>query len=377
MKIKSTVAVLLAQALLAFLPVTVFPPAVAAQDSPHVENRVLLVFDTSSDMKKMLPAEVKGIKQLFALTFSSQLQRGDSIGVWTFGKELKTGACPLQRWDPYQVNTICSNILTAIEHEHYSKTTSFKDLMPALNRLMAASPQLTTFVFCDGNGEIFGTPVDKSINNIFKDNSGQMRHIRQPFVIVFRTQYGQFTASTINTAETINVPHFPTSPQPAPPPVVQEPPPPPAPTAPPLIIIGTTVRTNLPPPAPAPAPATPSAPIKSTAAPPVTISMPVTNEAPKAKVVEPTSSAPESNAVAPLAAEVAPTNMAAPLPATVSAPPTPPAAEAPETAGEGKGDWIALGAGIVVGAGAVIFFVARRSRRHASPSLITESLKKR
>jgi hypothetical protein len=380
MKNKRTPVNFLGCALLALLAVTAFLPAGRAQlppPRPYVENRVLLVFDTSSAMKKRLPEEEKGIKRLFALTLSSQLQDGDSIGVWTFDENLRTGEFPLQRWQAEDIMTISSNILTFVEKHRYSKTTSFEKLMPRLNNVMAGSPRLTTLVFCDGEAPIKGTPVDDSINAIFKKNEGLMRKDREPYVLVFRTQQGNYVGSTINTATSINVPQFPPPPAPAPPPVIPPPPPAPVPTVPPLIIIGRGSDTNMPPPASAPAP-----PQQQTPPPPPVNMAPANSSSLIIKMTPPppppatNTSVPETNAV-PATVEAAPTNVAPPR-ELMSVPSAPAATmQPPKNAGPSRGVVLAIAGAILVLAVIVFIVISHGSRSRNSSSLITESLKKK
>jgi hypothetical protein len=356
--------------LLVLLMVTAFLPALRAQTSPprqRVENRVLLIFDTSSAMKKRVPDEERGIKRLFALTLSSQLQRGDTIGVWTFDQNLRTGEFPLQYWQPENINTICSNIITFVEKHHYSKTTSYEKLMPELTSVMENSPRLTTLIFCDGEVPIKGTPVDNAINAIFKKNESLMRKDREPYVLVFRTQFGKSVGSTINTAVTINVPQFPLPPAPPPPPVIPPPRSMPVSTVPPLIIIGRGAETNAPPPPPAPA-----------QAPPATVA--ASNASPGSLVVIMHPAHPATNAPAPEtnAVEAAPTNVAPP-PEVMSPPPvtnftaTATATETPIP----RNVLLAIAGGIVVIVVVGGIMLSRRGRRRNSTSLITESLKKK
>jgi hypothetical protein len=350
--------------LVALLAVTAFLPASRAQSSRrHVENRVLLIFDTSSAMKKRLPEEERGIQKLFALTFSSQLQRGDTIGVWTFDQNLRTGEFPLQYWRPEDISTISSNVITLIEKHHYSKTTSFEKLMPMLYGVMGSSPRLTTIIFCDGEAPIKGTPVDFSINGDFKNNEAAMRKDREPYVLVFLTQSGSYVGSTISTAESINMPQFPLPPAPPPPPYI--PPPAPEPTVPPLIIIGRGSDTNVPPPAPAPSQQqTPlPAPASSSS---LIIVMPPPHPAVK------TNSVPETNTI-PVTFEAAPTNAAPPPPPS---PPPAPVATATATA-ISPGVLIAIVVGVLIMVGMVGYMISRSARRRSSSSLITESLKKK
>jgi hypothetical protein len=374
--------------LLALLAATTFPSALRAQSSPrHKESRYLLIFDTSSAMKKRLPEEEKGIKRLFALTFSSQLHEGDTIGVWTFDENVRTGEFPLQYWRGEDINLISSNIITFVEKHRYAKSTSYQKLIPKLYEVMNDSPRLVTLIFCDGETPIKGTPVDSSINEVFKKNEALMRKDREPYVLVFRTQSGNYVTSTINTAASINVPMPPAPPPPARSPMYLPPSAPlPESTAPPLIIIGRAVGTNLPPPALVPSPAPPPEQTPPPAPAPVT----ATNEAPAnsssliivmppPKRAVPTNSVPEAtsetNAIP--AAEAAPTNVTPP-PEVMSPPPAAPATttQAPETP-VSRGILIAIAGGVIVIAGVGVYAISRRSRRRSSTSLITESLKKK
>jgi len=48
------------------------------------DNRYLLVFDTSSEMKKRLPAVQRALDTMLAGSMGGQLQTGDTIGVWKY-----------------------------------------------------------------------------------------------------------------------------------------------------------------------------------------------------------------------------------------------------------------------------------------------------
>jgi hypothetical protein len=374
MRINKSVVSFLGYALVALLVVTAFLPALRAQSSRrHVENRVLLIFDTSSAMKKREPAMERGIKRLFALTFSSQLHDGDTIGVWTFDQNLRTGEFPLQYWQSGEINTISSNIVTFVEKHHYSKTTSFQKLMPMLYSIMNSSPRLTTLIFCDGEAPIKGTPVDNSINGDFKNNETVMRKDREPYVLVFLTQSGNYVSSTISTADSINVPQFPLPPAPPPPPPVTAPAP--MPPVPPLIVIGRGSDTNVPPPVPTPAPAPPQQQTPPPSPAPAGSSLIIKMSPPPPPATN--TSILETNAV-PATVEAAPTNVAPP-PEVMSAPPvtnfmaTATATETPES----RGEFIAIVVGIVIIVGVGSYLISRGSRRRNSSSLITESLKKK
>ena len=221
------------------------PGQLAAQP---VENRFLLVFDTSSDMKSRLPAVQRALDTLLASSIRGQIRAGDSIAVWTFGRELRPEHL-VQPWVPQNAAMISSNILRFVAHQRYSKKTSFDALCPSLNRVVQNSDRLTVLIFCDGDGEIVGTPYDLDIKQTFQQQQADRKKALQPFIIVLRSQLGSYVGGMTDWPPgLVSLPPFPPLPPPeeptnAPPP----PPPPPVVKAPPLIVIGTKVRTNLPP----------------------------------------------------------------------------------------------------------------------------------
>jgi hypothetical protein len=288
-------------------------PAVHAQPAvPNVGNRFLLVFDTSSDMKRRLPAVQKALTSILAASTNGQLHPGDSIGVWTFDQDLHAGQFPLQHWEPDTGAGIALDINAFVGKQRYTKTTRFDALLPLLNRVVQGSERLTVLIFCDGNGEIHGTPYDAGINQIFQQRQSERQEARLPIVIGLRSQRGQYTGCMVSfPPQLVSLPAFPPLPEavPAPPKVTNAPAPPspPRPSVPPLIIIGTPPTNRVPPPAPKPAPTNPlpltatstSAPaVASEAKPPVVVPLAQTSAVPAQLTIAP-ALLPRTNAIAP------------------------------------------------------------------------------
>jgi len=333
-----------------------------------VDNRFLLVFDTSSDMKQRLPAVQHALDTLLASSMRDQIHAGDSIAVWTFDRELRTEHL-VQQWVPADAAAISSNIIRFVAHQHYSKKTSFDALRPSLNRVVQNSDRLTVLIFCDGNGQMTGTPFDAGINRVFQQQRAERKKTEQPFILVLRAQLGGYTGCTMNSPPAlVNFPQFPPLPEPPMEATNAPPPPPTRPSvaAPPLILIGTKARTNAPPPEPAPLPPlTTNQPPPTAAAPPTNaIATMETNLPPPVATVEPTNepAAPPVSLVAPAVA--VPTNAVAPLP--------PP----PENSGLSTLKALIIG-GVFLGMAAVLaVLMLGRSRRADHGSLITRSLNK-
>ncbi|HEY1790137.1 MAG TPA: hypothetical protein VGJ73_18465 [Verrucomicrobiae bacterium] len=363
-------------------------PSPAQSNQPRVENRLLLVFDTSSAMKRRLPNEAKAIDQLFQLTLNGKLRPGDSVGIWTFSRDLHLGQFPQQDWTPDMVNSLPPEIEGFLKKQRYAKDTRFEALIPTVNEVVRTSPRLTIVIFCDGDGQVNGIPGAASINASFKQHQHDMDKARMPFVIVLRSQFdrnqvGHYVGCTISSAQDVILPQFPPMqlpPPPAPTPVKVAPQQPP-PVAPPLIVIGTNSETK--PQTPVTAP--PAAPPQLQPAPmlPPTVN-PVTPAKPVPPAVSPPPSIPmaQTNSAPPPAAAIQPiqpTNtVVAPLQATVRPSPPPSALpQPPQSPGAGKNRLLEAGAGLGIVAIAIVYFLLRRSRSQNSTSLITESLKKR
>jgi hypothetical protein len=405
-------------------------PAGRAQPAPQAaDNRFLFIFDTSADMKKRLPAVQAEVNELLASSMDGLLRAGDSLGVWTFGQELRAGQFPLQHWRPEDAVTIAASINQFIGKQSYAGNTGFNTLQPQLNQLIQNSTRLTVLIFCDGEDEIKWTPYDARINQIFQQQLAAQNKTRQPFVLVFRTQLGQFIGCTINFPPgMVSVPEFPPLPPPPPAPAKTPPPTPvvtPPPVGQPLIIIGTKVETNRPPAPAPPPPAKPATvtptnigPVMPTNIVPAATSNPVAPPLPTNPV-----SAVQSNGIpAPSANSFAPTNPVAPpkpvvptsptnptpviqiktnaapvssaipltpiingpvtgidwvpVPGSIRTAPTNAVAPSPEPSGLAHAGALVIGGALLVAAGALAALAVFRGRRTDRGSLISRAMRK-
>ena len=318
-------------------------PSARAQPAGErlVENRFLLIFDTSTDMKRRAPMVQKALDNLFVTGMGGQLQPGDSIGVWTFDQDLRTGQFPLQQWMPDQAATIDADIDSFIGKLRYSKATRFGALQPLLDELAKDSDRLTVLIFCDGETSMTGTPYDDGINQIFQQRLTGQKNARQPFIVVLRAQLGQYVGCTVDFPPApVNFPDFPPLPPPPAPPEPTNPPPQPPRRVviPSIIMIGTNTDAE-PPPAP---------------------KLTVTNPPPP---VAPTNPVVETNAVS--------------VPGKISTAQTNAPALPPENPGLGSGGELAIGGAFLIVAGGLAVFTLRRSRKSPHASLITRALKKK
>lgn len=324
-------------------------------------GRFLLIFDTSSAMKKRLHATQYAVERLFFSMMNGQLYPGDTIGVWTFNRKLRAGDFPLQPWLPQNAALIASNINHFVRRQHYARSTRLDVVMPDVNRLVRSSKRLTVLIFCDSEGEIKGTPYDQAINGAFHQNERAFRKADQTCIVVLRSQLGQYTGYTVNSAARgVDFPKFP--PLPAPPPKTNAPPtpkktkpPPPVVELPPLVIVGTNVSSG----------GIPLiSPQKESSNPPPVKA--VSNRPPVSVESHPP----------PATASLTNITKAKPPPMTnaaTNAPPPP--AENPS--GLSRSGAMAIGAALLVAAVGLIIVALARSRKPGRGSLISGAMKKK
>jgi hypothetical protein len=322
----------------------------------NVDNRFLLIFDTSSAMKSRVPRVQYSVERLFFSMMNGQLLPDDSIGVWSFDRELRAGEVPVQRWLPQNAATIASGITNFVARQHFSRSTHFDVVMPAVDRLVQDSQRLTVLIFCDGAGQVKGTPYDDSINSSFNQQERALKKTGEIFIVVLRAQSGQYTGYSVNSSAVgVNFPEFPPLPPPpqpmAPPQTNQPPPPAPAPVVKlaPLVIIGTNVSTNLFPPISAKSAISNPPPVKVKPSPP-----------PPEPLSGPTNASPTN---------AAPSKMAGASTNTMA----PPA----ENSGLSRQGALATGAVLLAAAALVIILALIRSRKPGRSSLITDSMNKK
>src|ERR1700744_2544106 len=136
----------------------------AALPCTAAEERWLLIFDTSSAMKKRLPAMDEELRKLLATNMGGNLHSGDSVGVWTFDSKVHAGQFPLMAWQPENAMATETNLMQFLRKQDYKGQTTFDALQPLIDQVIRHSERLTVMIFCDGDGQMGWTPYDDEIN---------------------------------------------------------------------------------------------------------------------------------------------------------------------------------------------------------------------
>ena len=345
----------------------------SAQPAEHPQpGRFLFIFETSPTLKRSLPAVEKSLEAIFTNSLPGKLLTGDEIGVWTVDDKLHTGQFPLTTWTPSNAVAFSTGLKNFLEKQSFRQNGNFAQLTTSLNNVAENSERLTVFIFCDGQAGISGTPFDDGIRTIFGAAAAGQKKLRQPIILVLRSQLGKYTGSAVTLPPNLlNVPEFPPLPvKPAPvaAPVVVTPAPvvkpvPPV-VVPSLIIVGTNISTDL-----ATAPPMPEKPVVQ---PPAVPGKNVAATNSSSLVVK------TNLAVSP-ASLPATTNLLTKPPALPALPaPAAPAVKAtapetPPTADSSTNFLLAIGGAAILAAVVLVIILAVRSRRQRG-SLITSSM---
>jgi hypothetical protein len=252
----------LAFGLMIWLSALLASPHAHAQDaSTNQPNRFLLVFETSTVMKKNLPTTKGILDDMFSGNIQNEMRTDDDLAVWTVDQSLHTGTFGMTSWSPDDAETYSANLSDFLSHEKYSRKASLAALQPTLNRVVKSSDRLTVIIFCDGNSRLSGTPYDDGINQIITNATSRLHGEPTPFVVVLRAYQGTYLGCSVNRSLPLNIPKFPKPPAPkstGPQSVVVSTTPPPTPSltpstppsgpvvtpVPALIIVGTNATTN-------------------------------------------------------------------------------------------------------------------------------------
>jgi hypothetical protein len=398
-------------ATVALLALVAWPLGAQTNPQPPVSDRYLLIVDTSAAMRRRASGVQNAVESLLHSTMAAQLQRGDTVGVWTYNEKLQAGHLPLQFWTPENSDLVASNIVRFIKAQTYEGESRFETVVQPLSRLIQESRRLTVMLISDGDERFLGTSFHDGIARAYASKFAEQQKARMPFVTVLRAARGRITSATVNLAPwPADFPTFPPEPVvEAPKPEVKPKPEPPRPVVPNLIVIGkkkqdleaatnaTSGTTNLPA-AGTPATsdtntlaaanvATNAVPDNNTSQPASAPVQPVTDAAPAqpapqtiAAVSQPETTTPTEAAVPATSVVEPPAAVTPALPeesttSTTEASPPPDVAVAVAST-PGTVPWMLIAAGavpIVLGVG-VFFLLRRRTRDTGRVSLITRSL---
>jgi hypothetical protein len=163
-------------------------------------NRCLLIVETSGAMARRTEATLLAVQTLLSSNLQGHLRRGDTLGVWTFNKQLHAGEFPLQVWAPEANDALTSRVLDYLRTQSFGKTADLATVLPDLKTVIESSRNLTIVLVTSAEGDIQGTPFDTQINQSFQAWREEQRKAREPFITVLRAAGGKFVEYAVAAA---------------------------------------------------------------------------------------------------------------------------------------------------------------------------------
>jgi hypothetical protein len=367
-------------------------------------NRWLFIFNTSAAMRDRARGVEAVTEDLLTTAMHGNMRSGDTVGIWTYNKELRSEEAPLQIWDPEMADSVTGHTLEFLSRHRYANTAAFGDVLTNMFRVIKISDVITVILVSDGSDPIKGTPFDARLSAFYKKNYQSQKKAHMPVVTIFRGVAGRITTNTLSLAPwPVDMPLIP--PPAVPRPVIAKaatpkpgpvPNPPPAPLVPSLVIIGKKAENvlhpladypDVSPPAPTTQPAAaPAQPVTEPASAPKVV--PGEEPKPAAVSVEPVS-ATASSAPAEVPPVEAPKSAEPAMTSTSIAPASEPTVKSAAPSVQPWAKTVAtappqnlfsarniaiVSVAFAVGVCGLLLLTARRSRRASQASLITRSL---
>lgn len=201
------------------------------------EERVLVIVETSSVMQKRTENVQKLVGEIVFSGLGGDMRSGDTIGLWTFNDELRTGQFPLQRWTKTTRQRVAATVVQFLQQQPFEKTAKPAVFWDALTNIVARSERITVVIVSSGSDPIIGTPFDESITQNFLKNDDAQRKAKMPFITMLRAYQGKFISFSVNLPPwPMELPEYPKEARRAPEPAVAKPEPGATQTLPPPVI---------------------------------------------------------------------------------------------------------------------------------------------
>lgn len=170
--------------------------AVPARTATAEGWRYLLVVETSRAMAPRQEAATKILRELIESNMRGEALPGDSLGIWTFNSELRTGEFPLQRWTASNATEIADAVVGFIHSQTNENAAKFERALQPICELATHSEGLTVILSTAGH-PVRGTAFDEQINAVTARWRDYQDAKSLPFITVLRVQKRQFADFTV------------------------------------------------------------------------------------------------------------------------------------------------------------------------------------
>jgi hypothetical protein len=191
-----------------------FVPFLQAQTPPLSDSPApdyLLVVDTSFSMVRQKQSLTNIVAWLIRSGANGRMRAGESFGLWTFNEEVFTRRFPRQFWSPENSSSLAGITLQFLKGQRFEKQTRLDKAVAELLKIADTAKPVTIFIFSDGDTSMVGTPFDRSLNLIYKEQGPKARRARQPLITALVVRDGRFLGWAVSVGgQTMNIPEVPT-----------------------------------------------------------------------------------------------------------------------------------------------------------------------
>jgi hypothetical protein len=163
-------------------------------------RRYLLVVETSQAMQSRADVMLQAVHELLSTGMDNHARPSDTLGIWTFNRDLYAGFFPLETWSPGALNQITLRALTFLRTVKYANQPSFDPILPELARLVRDSEPLTVILISGGLVRVRGTPFDSQINDAYASWLPRLPKARRLFLTALHASHGRITGYSVTPA---------------------------------------------------------------------------------------------------------------------------------------------------------------------------------
>lgn len=169
--------------------------------APPTGNRYLFIVETSRAMERRSAGLQKTIGDLLQSDLNGQMQKYDTLGLWTFNQNLFAGQFPLQMWSSNGKKEITTGVQAFLKQQKFEKQSDLEKVIPSMQGVISNSDLITVVLLTSGDHKLQGTPFDVPINDSYQLWATEQQKARMPFVTVLRAKRGKIFDYVVSPAQ--------------------------------------------------------------------------------------------------------------------------------------------------------------------------------
>ena len=170
----------------------------SATGATALENRFLLLVETTADSAKNMQATRDAVADLLVKGFNGIARPGDTIGVWLVGERLDT-TFPMLVWQPAAARAYAVEADKFISKRAWTGRWNSTNALPALSAVAADSEALSVVLVTAPHSRLTGLPFSESVAEIQDRAAVDLERTRLPFVTFLTVRERKFTSAAVNS----------------------------------------------------------------------------------------------------------------------------------------------------------------------------------